>query len=141
MVQRMRRACGLAAEALQLAQQVAQRGVTTDEAGPYHAYPWNQQINHNWPYHRNQCSDHQVNQNCAEVDRVVSEFVISRNAYPVGINYYGFPRGLCASPNEVALHGVPNTRPLEEGDIVNFDVTVYQDGPLAGRPSSEERKA
>ena len=45
----------------------------------------------------------------------------------VGINYYGFPRGLCASPNEVALHGVPNTRPLEAGDIVNFDVTVYFD--------------
>lgn len=42
--------------------------------------------------------------------------MISRGAYPVGINYYGFPRGLCASPNEVALHGVPNTRPLEEGD-------------------------
>ena len=50
------------------------------------------------------------------MDRRTSEFVISRGAYPVGINYYGFPRGLCASPNEVALHGVPNTRPLEEGD-------------------------
>lgn len=85
------------------------------------------------------------------MDRRTSEFVIGRGAYPVGINYYGFPRGLCASPNEVALHGVPNTRPLEEGDggiiwvcqsevvvsenvlrvsgdIVNFDVTVYLDG-------------
>jgi methionyl aminopeptidase len=50
------------------------------------------------------------------VDRRNSEFVISRGAYPVGINYYGFPLGLFASPNEVALHGVPNTRPLEEGD-------------------------
>mmetsp|Transcript_61741 Transcript_61741/g.130310 ORF Transcript_61741/g.130310 Transcript_61741/m.130310 type:complete len:352 (+) Transcript_61741:80-1135(+) len=62
-----------------------------------------------------------------EVDRKVAEFVISRNAYPVGINYLGFPRGLCASVNEVALHGVPNTRPLSSGDIVNFDLTVYKD--------------
>mmetsp|Transcript_45292 Transcript_45292/g.98481 ORF Transcript_45292/g.98481 Transcript_45292/m.98481 type:complete len:329 (+) Transcript_45292:72-1058(+) len=60
-----------------------------------------------------------------EVDRRVSEYVISRGAYPVGINYCGFPRGLCASPNEVALHGIPNTRPLEDGDIVSFDVTVF----------------
>ena len=51
-----------------------------------------------------------------KVDRRTGEFVIGRGAYPVGINYYGFPRGLCASPNEVALHGVPNTRPLEEGE-------------------------
>eukprot|EP00434_Breviolum_minutum_P006345 symbB.v1.2.005598.t1/scaffold326.1/size228935/20 len=90
---KMRKACGLAAEALVLACEAAKAGVTTDE-----------------------------------VDRRTGEFVIGRGAYPVGINYYGFPRGLCASPNEVALHGVPNTRPLEEGDIVNFDVTVYLDG-------------
>lgn len=63
-----------------------------------------------------------------EVDRRTSEFVIARGAYPVGINYFGFPRGLCASVNEVALHGVPNTRPLESGDIVNFDVTVFFNG-------------
>ena len=93
MIQKMRRACGLAAEALVLACDTAKEGVTTDE-----------------------------------VDRKTSEFIISRGAYPVGINYYGFPRGLCASPNEVALHGVPNTRPLESGDIVNFDVTVFLDG-------------
>lgn len=93
MIGKMRSACGLAAEALALACEVAKVGVTTDE-----------------------------------VDRRTSEFVISRGAYPVGINYYGFPRGLCASPNEVALHGVPNTRPLEEGDIINFDVTVYLNG-------------
>lgn len=89
---RMRRACGLAAEALVHACEVAKEGVTTDE-----------------------------------VDRSVSEFVIGRGAYPVGINYHGFPRGLCASPNEVALHGIPNTRPLENGDICNFDVTVFLD--------------
>eukprot|EP00927_Polykrikos_kofoidii_P055951 TRINITY_DN50132_c0_g1_i1.p1 TRINITY_DN50132_c0_g1~~TRINITY_DN50132_c0_g1_i1.p1 ORF type:complete len:344 (-),score=38.82 TRINITY_DN50132_c0_g1_i1:101-1132(-) len=90
---RMRRACGLAAEALAFASESAKVGVTTDE-----------------------------------VDRLTSEFIIARGGYPVGINYHGFPRGLCASPNEVALHGVPNTRPLESGDIVNFDVTVFFDG-------------
>lgn len=63
-----------------------------------------------------------------EVDRRVTEFVLSQGAYPVGINYYGFPRSICASPNEVVVHGIPNTRPLENGDIVNFDVTVYLDG-------------
>jgi len=92
-IESMRRANGLAAEALVLACELAKEGVSTDE-----------------------------------VDRKVAEFVISRGAYPVGINYCGFPRGLCASPNEVALHGVPNTRPLENGDICNFDVTVYHDG-------------
>eukprot|EP00931_Biecheleriopsis_adriatica_P051659 TRINITY_DN29997_c0_g1_i1.p1 TRINITY_DN29997_c0_g1~~TRINITY_DN29997_c0_g1_i1.p1 ORF type:complete len:329 (+),score=48.27 TRINITY_DN29997_c0_g1_i1:41-1027(+) len=93
MINKMRKACGLAAEALLVACEAAKQGVTTDE-----------------------------------VDRRTSEFVIARGAYPVGINYFGFPRGLCASPNEVALHGVPNTRPLESGDIVNFDVTVFLDG-------------
>jgi len=93
MIQKMRRACGLAAEALIVACDAAKEGVTT-----------------------------------SEVDRVTSEFIISRGGYPVGINYYGFPRGLCASPNEVALHGVPNTRSLENGDICNFDVTVFLDG-------------
>lgn len=63
-----------------------------------------------------------------EVDRKACEFIIANDAYPVGINYHGFPRGLCASPNEVAIHGVPNNRPLQSGDIVNFDVTVYYDG-------------
>eukprot|EP00747_Dinoflagellata_sp_TGD_P169408 gnl/TRDRNA2_/TRDRNA2_198335_c0_seq1.p1 gnl/TRDRNA2_/TRDRNA2_198335_c0~~gnl/TRDRNA2_/TRDRNA2_198335_c0_seq1.p1 ORF type:complete len:339 (+),score=44.55 gnl/TRDRNA2_/TRDRNA2_198335_c0_seq1:129-1145(+) len=62
------------------------------------------------------------------VDDAVCEFVISKGGYPVGINYYGFPRGLCSSPNEVALHGIPNTRPLESGDIVNFDISTYLDG-------------
>lgn len=64
----------------------------------------------------------------AEVDRIVCEFIIQHGGYPVGINYFGFPRGCCASPNEVALHGVPNTRPLESGDIVNFDVVAFYDG-------------
>lgn len=63
-----------------------------------------------------------------EVDRAVAGFIIKHGGYPVGINYHGFPRAICASPNEVALHGVPNTRPLESGDIVNFDVVAYLDG-------------
>lgn len=67
-----------------------------------------------------------------EVDRRTSEFVISRGAYPVGINYYGFPRGLCASPNEVALHGVPNTRPLEEGEAAVGHQTGWLLVPVLG---------
>mmetsp|Transcript_51407 Transcript_51407/g.95069 ORF Transcript_51407/g.95069 Transcript_51407/m.95069 type:complete len:317 (-) Transcript_51407:31-981(-) len=63
-----------------------------------------------------------------EVDRAVSDYIISQNGYPAGINYQGFPRSLCASVNEVALHGVPNTRPLQSGDIVNFDVVAFVGG-------------
>lgn len=66
--------------------------------------------------------------NTAEVDRIVCEFIMAKGGYPVGINYHGFPRGICASVNEVALHGIPNTRPLESGDIVNFDVVAFYDG-------------
>jgi len=63
-----------------------------------------------------------------EVDRQVCQFIVSRGGYPVGINYHGFPRGICSSPNEVAVHGIPDTRPLESGDIVNFDVVAFYDG-------------
>lgn len=64
----------------------------------------------------------------AEVDRIACEYIIAHGGYPAGIGYHGFPRGICASPNEVVVHGIPNTRPLESGDIVNFDLVAYRDG-------------
>ncbi len=63
-----------------------------------------------------------------ELDRIVHEETIKRSAYPSPLNYIGFPKSCCTSVNEVICHGIPDLRPLEEGDIVNIDVTLYYDG-------------
>ena len=49
-------------------------------------------------------------------------------AYPSPLNYHNFPKSLCTSVNEIICHGIPDDRPLQEGDIINLDVTVYLDG-------------
>jgi methionyl aminopeptidase len=48
--------------------------------------------------------------------------------YPSPLNYRGFPKSVCTSVNNVVCHGIPDDRPLEDGDIINVDVTVYLDG-------------
>ncbi|KAI7871144.1 peptidase M24, structural domain-containing protein [Spinellus fusiger] len=63
-----------------------------------------------------------------EIDRIVHEAIIERGAYPSPLNYYNFPKSLCTSVNEVICHGIPDKRPLKEGDIVNLDVTCYLGG-------------
>lgn len=63
-----------------------------------------------------------------EIDKIVYDATISRGAYPSPLNYCGFPKSVCTSVNEVICHGIPDTRPLEEGDILNLDVSVYKDG-------------
>ncbi len=63
-----------------------------------------------------------------ELDRVVHEAYIARGGYPSTLGYCGFPKSLCTSVNEVILHGIPDSRALEDGDIVNLDVTIYLDG-------------
>ncbi len=63
-----------------------------------------------------------------EIDRVVHEGYIARGGYPSTLGYHGFPKSLCTSVNEVILHGIPDSRPLAAGDIVNLDVTIYLDG-------------
>ncbi|XP_012283532.1 methionine aminopeptidase 1 [Orussus abietinus] len=64
----------------------------------------------------------------AELDRVVHEACIERDCYPSPLNYYQFPASCCTSVNEVICHGIPDTRPLQDGDICNVDVTVYHNG-------------
>ena len=49
-------------------------------------------------------------------------------AYPSPFNYHRFPKSVCTSVNEVICHGIPDSRPLRDGDIVNIDVTVYLEG-------------
>jgi len=63
-----------------------------------------------------------------EVDRKCQEYVMSQNAYPTGVKFHGFPRAICTSVNEVVVHGVPDLRPLENGDIINCDVSIFYDG-------------
>ena len=63
-----------------------------------------------------------------EIDALVHEEYIRRGGYPSTLNYHGFPKSLCTSVNEVILHGIPDSRPLEDGDIVNLDITIYLDG-------------
>ncbi|NBQ05083.1 MAG: type I methionyl aminopeptidase, partial [Actinobacteria bacterium] len=52
----------------------------------------------------------------------------SADSYPSPLNYMGYPKSVCTSVNEVICHGIPDSRKLEEGDIVNLDVTCYIDG-------------
>eukprot|EP00542_Grammatophora_oceanica_P009814 CAMPEP_0194038772 /NCGR_PEP_ID=MMETSP0009_2-20130614/10985_1 /TAXON_ID=210454 /ORGANISM="Grammatophora oceanica, Strain CCMP 410" /LENGTH=430 /DNA_ID=CAMNT_0038681391 /DNA_START=18 /DNA_END=1310 /DNA_ORIENTATION=+ len=63
-----------------------------------------------------------------EIDSLVHEATISRGAYPSPLNYHGFPKSCCTSVNEVICHGIPDDRALQEGDIVNLDITCYLDG-------------
>ncbi|NDF84316.1 MAG: type I methionyl aminopeptidase [Actinobacteria bacterium] len=63
-----------------------------------------------------------------EIDVLVHELCIARNSYPSPLNYMGYPKSVCTSVNEVICHGIPDSRKLEEGDIVNLDVTCYIDG-------------
>jgi len=63
-----------------------------------------------------------------EIDRVGHEFMLDHGAYPSTLGYRGFPKSLCTSVNEVVCHGIPDSRRLEDGDIVNIDVTAYIEG-------------
>ncbi len=63
-----------------------------------------------------------------ELDRIGHEFLLDHGAYPSTLGYRGYPKSLCTSVNEVVCHGIPDARPLEEGDIVNIDITAYLDG-------------
>eukprot|EP00605_Chrysophyceae_sp_TOSAG23-4_P001765 GSChrysophyteH1.ASY1.ANO1.1953.1 assembled CDS len=63
-----------------------------------------------------------------ELDKIVHDETIKRGAYPSPLNYYNFPKSVCTSVNEIICHGIPDMRPLEDGDIVNLDISVYKDG-------------
>ncbi|HEU4384303.1 MAG TPA: type I methionyl aminopeptidase [Anaeromyxobacteraceae bacterium] len=63
-----------------------------------------------------------------DLDAVAHAAYLARGGYPSTLNYRGFPKSVCTSVNEVILHGIPDDRPLQEGDIVSVDVTIYLDG-------------
>ena len=82
-----------------------------------------------------------------EVDRVVHEFLLDHGAYPSTLGYKSFPKSCCTSLNEVICHGIPDSTVIEDGDIVNIDVTAFIGGVhgdtnatfLAGEVSEEDR--
>ena len=63
-----------------------------------------------------------------EVDEAVYNCIMEQEAYPSPLNYYGFPKSICTSINEVICHGIPDVRPLQEGDILNCDISVFKNG-------------
>src|SRR4051812_15054998 len=63
-----------------------------------------------------------------ELDVICHEACVRRGGYPSPLNYNGYPKSLCTSVNEVICHGIPDSRALQDGDIVNLDVTFFREG-------------
>lgn len=64
-----------------------------------------------------------------ELDRICHEYILDhQGAIPAPLNYRGFPKSICTSINQQVCHGIPNDKPLKDGDIVNIDITVIKDG-------------
>jgi methionyl aminopeptidase len=92
-VERIRVAARIAAQALAVVGEAAVPGVTTDE-----------------------------------LDRIGHEFLLDHHAYPSTLGYRGFEKSLCTSVNEVICHGIPDSTVLQDGDIVNIDITAFIGG-------------
>ena len=63
-----------------------------------------------------------------ELDKIAHNFLIENGAYPSTLGYRGYPKSICSSLNEVICHGIPDDTVLEDGDILNIDITAYIDG-------------
>ncbi|KAH9637701.1 hypothetical protein HF086_009369 [Spodoptera exigua] len=58
-----------------------------------------------------------------DVDELAHKLCVQAEAYPSPLHYNGFPKSICTSVNNVVVHGIPDLRPLDNGDIVNVDIT------------------
>jgi methionyl aminopeptidase len=82
------------------------------------------------------------------LDHLCHDFILAHNATPAPLNYRGFPKSICTSINHVVCHGIPGNRRLEDGDILNIDITVILDGWFgdssrmyaAGTPSTRAKR-
>ena len=82
------------------------------------------------------------------INTLVHEFTLKNGAIPAPLNYRGYPKSVCISVNEVICHGIPGPRILQDGDIVNIDVTSILNGYYAdanktyfiGEPGPDARK-
>lgn len=63
-----------------------------------------------------------------EIDKAVHDFIVSHGATPSFLNYAGYPASVCISVNETVIHGIPDNRRLQEGDIVSVDVGAFWHG-------------
>jgi methionyl aminopeptidase len=63
-----------------------------------------------------------------ELDAIGHDFLVSRGAYPSTLQYKDFPKSLCTSVNEVICHGIPDDRPLQDGDVIKIDITAFKEG-------------
>ncbi len=63
-----------------------------------------------------------------ELNAIAHDWVLSHEATPAPLGYHGFPKSICTSVNDCVCHGVPDNKPLKDGDIINVDVTVLKDG-------------
>jgi methionyl aminopeptidase len=83
-----------------------------------------------------------------DINSLVHKFTLKNGAIPAPLNYRGFPKSVCVSVNEIICHGIPGERILQDGDIVNIDVTPILNGYYAdasktffvGKPGSEAQK-
>jgi methionyl aminopeptidase len=62
------------------------------------------------------------------IDAAIHDFLVTNDAYPSTLGYRGFPKSCCTSVNEVICHGIPDARPLADGDLLKIDVTAFIDG-------------
>ena len=62
------------------------------------------------------------------IDLQVHNMIVSRGAYPSPLGYHGFPKSSCTSINQVVCHGIPDDQPLQDGDMLNVDVSCYLNG-------------
>jgi len=84
----------------------------------------------------------------ADIDKLVHDFIIKNNAIPAPLNYKGYPKSICTSINEVICHGIPGKKIIQEGDIINIDVTPILNGYYAdasktffvGKPGPDAKK-
>lgn len=82
-----------------------------------------------------------------ELDRIVHEYLCDHKAYPSTLGYLHFPKSCCTSLNEIVCHGIPDSTVIQDGDIVNIDVTAFIHGVhgdtnatfLAGNVADEAR--
>lgn len=71
----------------------------------------------------------QVGVTTDELNTLCHNYIVDvQKAIPAPLNYNGFPKSICTSINHVVCHGIPNDKPLKDGDIINIDITVIKDG-------------
>lgn len=83
----------------------------------------------------------------SEIDEIAHQYMVDHGAYPSTLGYRGFTKSCCVSLNEIVCHGIPDSTAIQDGDIVNIDVTAYKNGVhgdtnatfLAGDVSEEHR--